>query len=319
MSDWKSQLKEALTSTAELYSHLNLPVPKFQETAGFAIRVPLAFANRMQKKNLKDPLLLQVMVREQELEVVGGFTTDPLEEKNANPLPGLLHKYNGRVLIVLTGSCAINCRYCFRRHFSYSDNSALTQWSNILAYIKNDASISEVILSGGDPLLVDDDKLAQIIRDLENISHVTTLRFHTRLPVVIPARITDKFIKELSATSLDVVMVLHINHANEIDDELFMQLKKLGAVVQLLNQAVLLKDINDSVDALENLSRTLFPAGVLPYYLHQLDPVKAAHHFFVPQKIGLRLIEQLRTRLPGYLVPRYAQETPKKASKSVLA
>jgi EF-P beta-lysylation protein EpmB len=319
MNDWKKQLQTALTSTTQLCDYLGLPTPRFQEAAGFAVRVPLSFANRMEKGNSKDPLLLQVMAREQELEVVDGFTEDPLKEQAANPIPGLLHKYNGRVLIVLTGSCAINCRYCFRRHFSYSDNGALKNWSQILAYIKNDASIFEVILSGGDPLLVDDNRLAEIISDLEAINHVTTLRFHTRLPVVIPARITDQFVAMLDAARLQIVTVLHINHANEIDIELATQLKKLGAVSQLLNQAVLLKGVNDSVTALKNLSHTLFVAGVLPYYLHQLDQIKAAHHFYVPQKIGLELIAQLRACMPGYLVPRYAQEIPKMTSKTVLA
>ena len=316
MKNWKQELQQAISNPDELRALLDLPAQSFAVPKGhFPLRVPRSFVNRMQKGNPNDPLLLQVVIAPDELEQVDGYDADPLQEATANPIPGLLHKYHGRVLIVLSGSCAINCRYCFRRAFPYNDNSALKHWSQIIEYINNHHEITEVILSGGDPLLVDDDALVSLVRDLESISHVTTLRIHTRLPVVIPSRVTNEFVTLLSRSRLQVVVVLHINHANEIDDELSAALLRLKQAAVLLNQAVLLRNINDSVEALENLSQRLFAAGVLPYYLNQLDTVVGAHHFYVPIDTGLQLIAELRARLPGYLVPRYIQEVPGKPNK----
>ena len=316
MKNWKQELQQAISDPDELQVLLDLPaqslaVPKKH----FPLRVPRSFVRRMQKGNPNDPLLLQVFIAANEFEQVDGYDADPLQEATTNPIPGLLHKYHGRVLIVLSGSCAINCRYCFRRAFPYNDNSALKHWPQIIEYLKNHHEISEVILSGGDPLLVDDEQLASVIRDVEAIPHITTLRIHTRLPVVIPSRITDEFIDLLSRSCLQTVVVLHINHANEIDDELSAALLRLKSAAIVLNQAVLLKNINDSVDALESLSRRLFAAGVLPYYVHQLDRVVGAHHFYVSQEQGVQLMAALQARLPGYLVPRYVQEVPGKPNK----
>ncbi len=314
MMTWQQQLQTAITSSAQLYEYVHVDLP-VADDAGFAVRVPTAFADRMQKGNPRDPLLLQVVARAPEVQAIFGFTQDPLSEYDASPIPGLLHKYTGRVLVVLTGSCAVNCRYCFRRHFAYSENGALKQWPAILDYIRRDESISEVILSGGDPLLVDDAKLASLIADIETIAHVHTLRVHTRFPVMIPERITEQLLHLFEQTRLHVVIVLHINHAQEIDAGLSARIKQLKRVAQVLNQSVLLKDINDSVSALENLSQRLWSIGVLPYYLHQLDAVAGAHHFHVSLDEGRRLITQLQTRLPGYLVPKYVQEVSGEPNK----
>ncbi|PHQ78152.1 MAG: EF-P beta-lysylation protein EpmB [Coxiella sp. (in: Bacteria)] len=315
MEQWQQHLKSAVTDTAELYDLLNLRQTVPLVRSSFALRVPRPFIERMQKGNPNDPLLLQVQVRADELKQVPGYQQDPLAESSSNPIPGLLHKYQGRVLIMLTGSCAVNCRYCFRRHFPYADNSGLAHWSRIIDYIKADPSINEVIFSGGDPLLVDDAKLSRLITDLEKIEHVTTLRIHTRTPVVIPQRITDALVSCLRETRLQSVVVLHINHANEIDATLQQKLRLLNEVATLLCQSVLLKGINDSVDALVQLSHRLFASSVLPYYLHQLDKTQGVHHFDVDEEVGINLVKALQARLPGYLVPRYVREVAGKASK----
>lgn len=319
MKIWQQHLQQALSSVAQLYAYLDLPGDPAQNDTGFALRVPRPYADRIERGNLQDPLLLQVLYQAQELEITPGFTLDPLGEVNANPIPGLLHKYKGRVLIVLTGSCAINCRYCFRRHFSYADNAALKHWEKIRTYIQNDPTIEEVILSGGDPLLVGDEQLGRIIQDIDAITHVTTVRFHTRLPIVIPDRITDDLVNMLRDTRLNVVTVLHCNHANEIDDCVQEKLALLKPVSTLLNQAVLLKGVNDSVDALVHLSKRLFESKILPYYLHQLDPVTGTQHFFVSPEHGVELIAQIRAQLPGYLVPQYVQELSGATNKSPLS
>ena len=318
MKKWQLQLKSAVTNSSHLYCLLELEHLNGTEHTAFPVRVPLPFINRMKKCDPSDPLLLQVSVRPDEFEITEGYSKDPLKEATTNPIPGLLHKYHGRVLIVLTSGCAINCRYCFRRHFPYNDNSGLSHWTRILDYIKADDTISEVILSGGDPLLVDDQKFACIIQDLDAIKHLSTLRIHTRLPIVIPARITTEFLTLLSQTRLHVVTVLHCNHPNEIDLELQQQLKRLSAVSHMLNQAVLLKNINDSVVVLDALSRRLFECNVLPYYLHQLDQVAGAHHFFVPKEKGLTMLSELAARLPGYLVPRFVEEVAGERNKIML-
>lgn len=316
MTAWKKELQQAISDPNELRILLDLATQSLPVPPGaFPLRVPRPFIKRMKKGDERDPLLLQVLISPDEFDRVDGYNADPLKEATTNPIPGLLHKYHGRVLIVLSGSCAVNCRYCFRREFPYNNNSALKHWSRIVEYIQQNDSITEVILSGGDPLLIDDEHLELLLRELESIPHVNTLRIHTRLPVVIPSRITDEFVTLLSRSRLQIVTVLHINHANEIDDELQVALSKLKKASYLLNQAVLLKNINDSVDALEHLSRCLFAAGVLPYYLHQLDSVSGAHHFHVPVEQGLRLIQALQSRVSGYLVPRYVQEIPGELSK----
>jgi EF-P beta-lysylation protein EpmB len=264
--------------------------------------------------------LRQILPIEAEAQQIPGYVTDPLAEMSANHHEGLIHKYKGRVLIILTGACAINCRYCFRRHFPYQENKlGPKQWQQVLKYLNDDESISEVIFSGGDPLATSDNRLAQMITDLEKIPHLTRLRIHTRLPIVLPQRITPEFTSILENSRFDTVMVLHANHPNEIDNEtgrITSQLKK--ANVTVLNQSVLLKGVNDCVETLKTLSEKLFHAGILPYYLFTLDPVQGAAHFNVDDKQAIQLFSELQTLLPGYLLPKLAREIPERPSKTLL-
>jgi EF-P beta-lysylation protein EpmB len=249
-----------------------------------------------------------------------GFLSDPVGDLNAEVSSGVLQKYHGRVLLITTGACAVHCRYCFRRHFPYANSVPdKAQWQQTLAKIKNDKTITEVILSGGDPLMLSDERLKSMCQDLANISHITTLRFHTRVPILLPERLTPSFIKWLSALNVKIVMVLHANHANELDSEFLGIMNKLSDVgVTLLNQSVLLKNINDDADKLVLLSQRLFDCGILPYYLHQLDRVQGAAHFEVSDDTVQRLQQQLRERLPGYLMPRFVREVSGKRYKQPL-
>ncbi len=317
MKTWKQQLQSAVTDPAKLYALLGLTYENSYQP-DFPLRVPQPFISRMQKSDPNDPLLLQVMMQPQELTEVDGYSDDPLTEKAFNPVPGLLHKYYGRVLLTLTGSCAVNCRYCFRRHFAYVDNQALAHWQQIVDYIAADKTITEIIFSGGEPLLVDDQQLQDLIYSLEKIPHLQILRFHTRMPVVIPARVTDQLVEILQQTRLQIITVLHINHPNEIDAEFTDAMARLKSASQLLNQSVLLKSINDCAETLKHLSQKLFQAGILPYYLHQLDQVQGAHHFYVSKEHGLQIIAKLQVTLPGYLVPRYVKEIAQDKSKQLL-
>lgn len=319
--NWQTLLKEAITDPEELLDQLALNpnlLPAAQRVAKlFPLRVPRNFAARIEKGNLTDPLLQQVLPLAAEEIITTGFSYDPLQEQSANPLPGLLHKYHGRVLLTITGACAINCRYCFRRHFPYTENrTGGKAWQNILAYIQADASISEVIFSGGDPLLASDHYLKKYIDDLADIAHVNTLRIHSRLPIVLPERITHDFLDQLSSTRLQTILVTHSNHANELDETVKQAIERLSdRKVHVLNQAVLLKGINDNLEALMNLSQRLFACGILPYYLHRLDKVQGAGHFAVSRAKAKQLIAALSERLPGYLVPKCVYEQAGEKSK----
>jgi EF-P beta-lysylation protein EpmB len=295
-------------------NHLPAALRACQE---FPLRVPMPFIKRMKKGDWNDPLLKQVLPLGQELEKQPGFSSDPLEEANSNPLPGIIHKYQGRVLLIVSGGCAINCRYCFRRHFPYKDNNpGRSQWQPMLDYIRADDSIHEVILSGGDPLAASDSLLSELVSGIASIPHVSTLRVHSRLPIVIPQRITDQCLQWLTSSRLKPVMVIHCNHPNEIDNSVQQSLQTLkSAGVTLLNQTVLLAGINDNEETLIALSERLFQAGVLPYYLHLLDKVQGAAHFDVSKQRAQQLTETLLTQLPGYLVPRLVQELPGAESK----
>jgi L-lysine 2,3-aminomutase len=312
--NWQSLLKEAITSPAELLAALHLPaslLPAAQQSAKlFPLRVSRSFVARMQKANPEDPLLRQILPLDQEKFLSSGFSQDPLNEKAVNPIPGLLHKYQGRVLLTLVGACAVNCRYCFRRHFPYQDNIPGGRgWQTILDYITNDTTIYEVILSGGDPLLADDHYLKKRIADLAAIKHLKILRIHSRLPIVLPQRITPGLIDVLTATSLKPVMVVHCNHANELDDSVAIAIQQLYQKrITVLNQTVLLSGVNDSIEALVVLSQRLFALGILPYYLHLLDKVQGAAHFEVNEEDAKVLVHGLRERLAGYLVPRLVKE-----------
>ncbi len=313
--DWQVQLRGVITSAEQLLSLLELQPQDVGFSAAacadFSLKVPVAFARRMQVGNPRDPLLLQVLARAEEMVETAGYSRDPVGETGAaNPGRGIIHKYRGRVLLLVTGACAVNCRYCFRRHFPYADNqNSRSEWRDALAYIAADTSIEEVILSGGDPLLANDRYLAELVAQLAAIGHVRRLRIHTRLPVVIPDRVTGGLIDAICHPQLQTVVVIHCNHANELDSAVDEALARLASGgITLLNQAVLLADVNDSEAALCHLSERLFSAGVLPYYLHLLDRVQGAAHFDVPEARGGQLISAISARLPGYLVPRLVRE-----------
>lgn len=320
---WQAQLAGLIRDPEQLLRRLRLPLellPAAQAAARlFPLRVTESYLQRIVPGDPTDPLLRQILPLGLELENAGGLT-DPVGDLDAMPSPGVLHKYAGRVLLVTSGACAIHCRYCFRRHFPYAEASPLQQHlEETLAYLQTHDDVHEVILSGGDPLSLPNDRLAALIQALERIPHLHTLRLHTRLPVVLPARVDEELLGWLHETRLQTVMVLHINHAREIDASLTAALGRLRqAGVTLLNQSVLLRGINDSPDALAALSQALFGAGVLPYYLHQFDPVRGAMHFAVPDCEAQALVDTLRTRLPGYLQPRLVRETPGMPAKTPL-
>lgn len=323
-SAWQQALAAAVRDPAELCALLELQpdaLPAMLSAARpFSLRAPRGYVARMRKGDPNDPLLLQVLPTAAELEVTPGFAADPVGDLQAMPLRGVLHKYRERVLLVTTGACAVHCRYCFRRHFPYSEaNAATEEWSGAIDYIAADTSIHEVILSGGDPLMLADDRLSRLAERLAAIPHLRRLRLHSRLPVVLPERVTDELLAWLSGSRLQPVLVIHANHAQEIDSSVRAALARLRARnVMLLNQSVLLRAVNDSTDALADLSEVLFGAGVQPYYLHQLDRVQGAAHFEVPPARGRELIRGLRERLPGYLIPTLVEEQPGAPSKSPL-
>jgi len=279
--------------------------------ASFPLKVPRGFVERMRKGDPHDPLLLQVLPRSQERATVPGFDADPVGECHVSPRPGLLRKYRGRALLVVTGACAIHCRYCFRRHFPYDGHVGLDRWQAVLAHLAGDPSVTEVILSGGDPLVVTDRRLSRLVREIAAIDSVRRLRVHSRLPVVLPERVDADLLEWLAGTRLNPVMVIHANHPNEIDEGVAAAMTRLRSVgVPVLNQAVLLAGINDDVEVLTRLSERMFEIGVLPYYLHLLDPVAGAAHFDVPEDRARGLMRDLSVRLPGYLLPRLVRERP---------
>ncbi len=275
----------------------------------------------MSKSDPRDPLLLQVLPHTDEDAQTAGFGTDPLAELTKLKSPGLLQKYHGRALLLVTGCCGIHCRYCFRRHFPYSmQNPRRDGWQQALDEIAEDTNITEIILSGGDPLVLRDGELAELIARLESIPHVRRLRIHTRLLVVIPARINQELIAWINDTALNVVIVLHANHAREINASLRDKLQTLcAAKCTVLNQSVLLRGVNDNPEALIRLSEKLFQAGVMPYYLHLLDKVQGAAHFEVGETEARRIMREVAAKLPGYLVPRLAKEEPGQAGKTLIA
>ncbi|MEB8679190.1 EF-P beta-lysylation protein EpmB [Cronobacter malonaticus] len=322
--DWLSQLADVITDPDELLHLLNIDASE-ELLAGrdarrlFALRVPRAFAARMEKGNPQDPLLRQVLTAREEFVAAPGFTTDPLEEQNS-VVPGLLHKYHNRALLLVKGGCAVNCRYCFRRHFPYADNQGNKRnWQAALDYIAAHPELDEIIFSGGDPLMAKDHELKWLVAHLEAIPHIKRLRIHSRLPIVIPPRITDALVRLLGETRLQVLLVNHINHAQEIDDAFRAGMAKLRAAgVTLLNQSVLLKGVNDNAATLAALSNALFDAGVMPYYLHVLDKVQGAAHFMVSDDEARAIMRELLSRVSGYLVPKLAREIGGEPSKTPL-
>ena len=289
--------------------------------ADFPVKVPHAFLSRMERGNPADPLLTQVLPVADELISPAGFIPDPLNEAAYNPIPGVVHKYRNRVLFIVSPACAINCRYCFRRSFPYEENTQnKQQWRRALAYIGNNPAINEVIYSGGDPLAANDRFLSWLTQSIAAIPHVKRLRIHTRLPVVIPSRIDKALLGWMTATRLKPVVVLHINHPNEIDGPVKAGIRQLlESGLKVLNQSVLLRAVNDNAETLVALSEALYDSGAMPYYLHLLDPVQGASHFQVDDTHALQIYRDMQGALPGYLVPKLVREHPGAQSKTILA
>jgi EF-P beta-lysylation protein EpmB len=321
---WQQELAEAITSPEELATALGLSPHAFAGAleAGrrFRLRVPRSFVARMRPGDLSDPLLRQILPVSAELAPDAGYSDDPVGERSAVRAPALLQKYRGRALLITTPACAVHCRYCFRREFPYEEQGAdAPRWSEALAEIAADASLEEIILSGGDPLSLSNARLDNLTRALAAIPHVRRIRVHTRQPVVLPSRVDEGLLQWLRTSALPLVIVLHVNHPNELDGELIAACTRLRATgVTVLNQTVLLAGVNDDVEVLADLSRRLFEAGVLPYYLHALDRVRGAAHFAVPDERAQILAGRLAARLPGYLVPRLVREVPGAPAKVVL-
>jgi len=323
-TSWQSELQDSVRDAGELCRRLRLPANLAEQRVGgakqFPIFVPPSYLARIRPGNPRDPLLLQVLPAAEESAEVPGFSVDPVGDTTASLQPGILQKYHGRALLITTGACAIHCRYCFRRHFPYEEvPHSDAAWDAALTAIAEDRSIGEVILSGGDPLMLVDKRLASLTEKIASIPHVRRLRVHTRLPIMIPARVTEELLAWLAGGRLTPIMVIHANHAQELDEAVADSLLKLKqAGVMLLNQAVLLRGVNDCVAAQVALSERLIEIGVVPYYLHQLDRVTGAAHFEVPIVEGLKLMEAIRAQLPGYAVPRYVQEIAGEPNKVVL-
>jgi EF-P beta-lysylation protein EpmB len=321
---WQQALKDAVRDPFELCRLLKLPAEwaaaAQRVERSFSLFAPRSYVARMRAGDPTDPLLRQVLPVEAEAYLSAGFSEDPVGDRQASLSPGLLHKYEGRVLIVATGACAVHCRYCFRRHFPYQEAPRTPEdWSDALDRIAADESVHEVILSGGDPLTLVDASLAALAERIASIPHVRRLRVHTRLPIMIPERVTAELLDWLTGTRLAPVMVIHANHPAELQGSAAVAVRKIVAAgVPTLNQAVLLRGVNDAVETLVELSERLVDLGVMPYYLHQLDRVAGAAHFEVPVDEGLRIVEELRRRLPSYAVPRYVQEVAGEPYKTPL-
>ncbi len=320
-SDWRHHLAQSITDPVELLRLLKLPTdfsaPACQVETPFPFRVTRHYASLMEPNNPDDPLLRQVLPSADEFTEVTGYQLDPVGDAEASLGNGLLQKYQGRALLVTTGACAIHCRYCFRRHYPYAENHALRDWRPWLEKLRQRTDIKEMILSGGDPLSLSDQRLGELIAQLGDIPHLQRLRLHSRLPIVLPERISAELVNTLSETRLDTSLVLHCNHPHELSPSLRPGLHALrSAGITLLNQSVLLANVNDDADILKHLSERLFTYGVLPYYLHLLDPVQGAAHFAVTDQKIAEIQAALSAGLPGYLVPRMVREIPGAAAKT---
>lgn len=321
-SSWNEQLQQMLTTLAELQDYLMLKDPPAALDDAikldFPVRTTRFFADLMQPGDWHDPLLRQVLPWGVERERTPGFGLDPLAELKATPTPGLIHKYGNRALVLPTSACAIHCRYCFRRHFPYAEHRlSINDKKALLSYLDQKQQINEVILSGGDPLMLSDHQLTLWLQDLANLTHIKRLRIHSRLPIVLPDRLTDSLLNTLTHSRLQIILVLHANHPREISMPLQQRLKSWqSAGITLLNQSVLLGGVNDDPEVLAALSESLFEAGILPYYLHLLDPVQGAAHFDVPEPKAQHIHRELQRLCPGFLVPRLVREEPGEVSKT---
>jgi len=320
---WQQDLADGFSNIEEICHYLNisqLAKELITTPSTFPLRVPREFVDRMEKGNLNDPLLKQILPIKDELRTASDFINDPVGDLDSMTETGVIHKYHGRVLLITTGSCAINCRYCFRRNFPYNNFQLSTKkYSNAIRYIQNQQDISEVILSGGDPLLLNDQKIIELIQQIESIPHIKRIRIHSRLPIVLPSRITTDFCNKLSLIKKDLILVVHSNHSNELNTQVKRACKKLKkANITLLNQAVLLKGINDNVEQLHALHEKLFSFNIMPYYLHLLDKAAGTVHFEVSEEIAIGLMNQLKKVLPGYLVPKLVREQAGASNKTII-
>ena len=322
LSTWQKDLAAGFSNPEALLHYLKLDSEGYSIPArnDFSMRVPLSYVACMQKFEPKDPLLMQVLPIADELNNPAEFQNDPVGDLAALTENCIIHKYQGRVLLIITGGCAINCRFCFRRNFPYAEVQLNTQKEvTALDYIQSDSSIHEVILSGGDPLLLSDQRLEDLLQKLSSIVHIKRIRIHTRLPIVLPTRVTTKLISILSNLPIPIIMVMHCNHANELSEQVIaacLALKQPN--ITLLNQSVLLKGINDNAQALQTLSAKLFTAGILPYYLHLLDKARGTAHFEVDQIKAIKLHQELQQVLPGYLVPKLVKEQAGEVAKTLI-
>jgi EF-P beta-lysylation protein EpmB len=319
-SSWQQALKSCITDLDELLSACDLKgelAEKLLLNPDFPLRVPRTYVQKIEKGNIDDPLLKQILPLSLELSQTPAFNQDPLQETNKIPVPGLIHKYHGRVLVTLSGACAINCRYCFRRHFPYQENNpGKLGWQKIFDYLSAQPDIFEVILSGGDPMTLKDSLLSHFYENLGRIPHIQYVRIHSRLLSVIPTRVTPELTALLAAKRFRHTVVLHINHPREIDTAVIDSVARLRDVgVTVFNQSVLLKGVNDSVDTLISLQKTLYNAGIVPYYMHLLDKVAGSAHFDIELEDAKTLMIDLMSKLPGYLVPRWVRDVPNAAAK----
>jgi len=319
---WKAELADAITDPAELARLLELDLGRLGLTpemcAGFPLRITHSYLRRIRRGDPADPLLRQILPTAKELLSSIGFSTDAVGDGAAQLAPGLLHKYHGRLLILTSAGCGVHCRFCFRRHYPYGQiRQHATLWRQAAAAALADATVHEIILSGGDPLVLDEEELSRLSAELDAVPHLRRLRVHTRLPIVLPSRICQSLLDWLGSTRLAPRVVVHCNHPREISDEVAVALQRLvQAGIPVLNQSVLLAGVNDSIEVLTELCEQLVDLGVLPYYLHQLDRVAGAAHFEVPIEQGRAIVASLRQRLPGYAVPRYVQEHSGAANKT---
>ena len=309
---WNESVRNSLKSANDCNDYFD--DDRFNE-GNFLIKVPLEFAERIDKSNPLDPLLLQILPKE--VEITKGFMDSPVSDEKFSPVKGLIHKYSSRVLLISSSVCAIHCQYCFRQNFDYEDNDILKNWTDIENYLSKRIEVNEVVLSGGDPLTLSDKKISKILNKVESIRHIKTLRIHTRTAVVIPSRITEDLIEALNQTKLKVVIVFHINHAKEISDEFVKNIKPLRNLT-LLNQSVMLKGVNDDAHTLAELSYKLFEGNILPYYLHMLDKVTGAERFLISDNLANQIYTTLQNLVPGYLLPKLVRDEGGKSKKLVI-
>lgn len=311
MNSWQKQSRDTFKTLKTLTQFVNLPHKKLYIENNFSLKIPKSFANLIHKKKIDDPILKQFLVTEKEQD---DFPLSPLEDEKHMPVAGLVHKYKNRVLLIASHHCFAHCRYCFRQNFSYTDNDAIANWLEIKLYLQKKKDINEVILSGGDPLSLSDNKLKTLIENIATIKHIKTLRIHSRNLSIVPARITENFTEILKNSRLNVVLVFHINHTQELSEGFVKNLEKLKHPnITLLNQSVLLKGVNDNADILIALSNQLFAIGILPYYLHLLDKVRGSKQFFLSETETFKIYKKMQENLSGYLLPKLVQDTGEKS------